>query len=313
MDNFRRIYIKLFFSAFFWGGSAIAAKILLKEVSPSVATFIRFFGATITLFIFFRIPAGILRISFKEHFKFMLLGITGITLCYFFYFEGLFFSSTFNAALIEATIPLFTLMISVVLKKETFNKTQFIGFIIAYFGISIIISHLDINTIKTLSFNIGDILLLASTFCFGIYNVLYRQFHSKISATLQTYYIFLYGSIGLIPWLFYDFISPGNFKVSTSLVSVICSVFLALGSSVVAYLFFNQGIEALGASKASGFINYVPIITIILTLIVLREIPTLTQIIGAVVVLAGIYISQKNIHSINPSSKAIPVKKQTEG
>jgi len=70
-------------------------------------------------------------------------------------------------------------------------------------------------------------------------------------------------------------------------------LFLSLGSSVLAYLFFNEGIKQLGASKASGFINYVPIITIVLSLVILRETPVSSQCIGAAIVLSGIYLSGK--------------------
>lgn len=305
MQIIRKVYIKLFFSAFFWGGSSIAAKILMKEVPPSIATSIRFFGAMLALLFIFRIPAKNVKLSLSEHFKLFLLGITGITLCYFFYFKGLFFSSTYNAALIEATIPLITLLISVILKREVFNRGQFIGFLISYLGIIVIVTQLNFKIITSLSFNIGDIMLLLSTVFFGIYNVLYKDFSFKIPSTLQTYYIFLYGSIGLIPWLFYDIFINGGLKINISLIGTLCALFLALGSSVAAYLFFNEGIKVLGASKASGFINYVPIVTIILTLIVLRDIPAFFQIIGAVIVLTGIYISQRKINNYELPSDII--------
>ncbi|APM39100.1 DMT family transporter [Clostridium kluyveri] len=298
MSKTKIIYIKLCLSAFFWGGSAIAGKILLKEMSPLSVTFMRFFWATIILFFVCKFNMKTMRISLtlKEHLALFLMGFVGISLCYCFYFQGLNISSAFNASLMEATIPLCTLFISVAIKKETFTKNTLSGALIAYLGVFIIITKLNLHIIYTLNFNIGDIFLLISTLCFGIYNVLYRNIAPDIPSIAQTFYIFLYGTIGIIPWILY-YMYSANYRINThnfSIISVCCVIFLSLGSSVLAYLFFNQGIQVLGASKASIFINYVPIITILLSIIILSYIPAITQIIGSIVVLTGVYISQRN-------------------
>lgn len=303
MEQTKAVYIKLFLSAFFWGGSAIAGKLLLNDMNPSSATFMRFFGATIILFFFCRIhmKATKISLSLKDHFILFGLGIIGIALCYCFYFQGLYISSAFNASLIEATIPLCTLFISVGCKKERFTKNTFLGALIAYLGIFIIITKLDLNIIYTLNFNKGDILLLISTLCFGIYNVLYRNLAPNIPSTHQTYYIFLYGTIGIIPWMIYNLYLDNNFYnfvKSFSITNIGYMIFLSLGSSVLAYLFFNEGIKLLGASKASIFINYVPVITIFLSIIILNDIPIVSQIIGSVVVLGGVYLSQRSPKTI---------------
>lgn len=288
------VYLKLLVSAFFWGISVTAGKLLLNEVSPAWATFLRFSVAAIMLLIITKLVEKDIRIGAKEHLKLFILGLIGVTLCYYFYFTGLYHSSAFNTALIEATIPLVTLLISVVIKKERFHLMQFVGFIIAYIGILVIISNLNISTLLAMNFSFGDILLLLGTLCFGIYNVLYRNFSFSISPSLQTSFIFLYGAVGLIPWLLYD-INKGSGIVLLNLsLNAIGSVLvLSLGSSVVAYLFFNEGIKTVGASKASGFINLVPIISIVFTISILKEQPTLAQFIGATIVLIGVFLSQK--------------------
>lgn len=287
------IYVKLFIAAFFWGGSSIAAKILMKSASPSVATFSRFCGAAIILFFIVRLPSGKSKISLHDHLKLIILGLVGITLCYYLYFCGLQLSSTFNAALFEATTPLLTFLISLLIRKEKFDIYQFIGLIVAYFGIIVITMQGDFVNLINMNFNYGDILLLLSTVCFGLYNVFYKNFSIKISASLKTYYIFLYGGIGLLPWLVYDIYTKKGLQITLSFSSIFCILFLAAGSSVISYLFFNEGITKLGASKASECINLVPIIAIILTLIVLKDIPKWYQIIGAIIILVGMFISKR--------------------
>lgn len=307
------IYIKLILSAFFWGGSAIAGKLLMGEMNPYMVTFMRFFWATLILFFICMAYTKNIKISlsFSEHISLFLMGVIGISLCYIFYFQGLNMSSAFNASLIEAIIPLCTVLISVVCKKEKFTVKTLIGSLLAYLGISIIITKMDMHIISTLSFNKGDLLLLLSTLCFGTYNVLYRHFASNIPSIIQTYYIFLYGTIGIVPWVIYSFYFYNDgitFINHFSIENIGHILFLSLGSSVLAYLFFNQGIQILGASKASIFINYVPIITIFLSLIILKEIPTISQIIGCIVVLGGIYLSQSKTLTKNKNVEDIEVQ-----
>lgn len=289
----KTIYFKLFISAFFWGGSSIAAKILMETTSPSIATILRFFGATIALFFLVKVPNRKVIVTLKEHVSLAISGIVGITFCYYFYFEGLNLSSTFNAALFEAATPLLTFLIALFLRKEKFEKFQFLGLIIAYCGVFVIVAQGSIHNIIQFNFSAGDILLLLSTVCFAIYNILCRNISTSLPVTIETYYIFLYGSIGLFPWLLFKKIGNDKLYWDISIVNIVCVIFLALGSSAIAYLFFNEGIKELGASKASKCINLVPVIAMVLTLIVLKDIPTLYQVIGAIIILTGIYVSQK--------------------
>ena len=75
-------------------------------------------------------------VTFIAHVRLAVLGIVGIALFYYFYFKGLYYSSAFNAGLLEATIPLVTLGISVLIGEEAFGIENTIGFIIAYIGVN---------------------------------------------------------------------------------------------------------------------------------------------------------------------------------
>jgi drug/metabolite transporter (DMT)-like permease len=293
--NIKNIYLQLCLSAFFWGGSAIAGKLLLEEITPATVTFLRFFVSVIILFFFLKIKKEKVVLTFKEHIKYLMLGLTGVSACYYFYFLGLYYSSAFNAALIESTIPLLTLSLAISLKDEKWSLNRCIGFILAYLGVFCIVTKLNINSLINFEYNTGDILLLISTLCFAVYNIMVKKCDfKKNSATVQMYYIFLYGSLGLLPWFCYDIIK-NNCIIALSNISflnIFNIIFISLGSSVLAYIFFNKGIKEIGVSKASGFINLVPFITIVLSIILLGEHPTYFQYIGASLVLVGVYISQ---------------------
>jgi len=210
-----------------------------------------------------------------------------VTLCYFFYCQGLYASTAFNAGLIEATVPLVTLAFAVVSRRERLHLVRAFGFAVACLGIVVIVARGNPQNLITMSFNRGDMLLLLSTVCFGAYNVLTRAFTSDTPDTVRTLYIFLYGTIGLVPWLLRDWATEGTLLHPT-IRGVAATIFLAAGSSVLAYVFFNEGVRLLGASRASGFINLVPVATAVLAMAVLRELPTVAEEGGAVMVLLGV-------------------------
>lgn len=298
------VQIKLIFSAIFWGSSAIAGKILLENTLPSQVTFLRFFLAFIILGLFLLANRKhFSKITFIEHIKLAVLGCVGIALCYYFYFTGLHYSSAFNAGLLEATIPLVTLAISVLIGEEQFHLENTIGFIIAYIGVVIIVSKLELSVVINSNYNFGDILLLIGTLCFGIYNVLLRKFKFNFkSQYLKLFLIFMYGSIAILFWLIYD-LKHTTMNWSFSFVEVISIILLSFGASVLAYVFFNEGINKAGASKASAFINLVPIVTIILSVLILKEKPVLSQVIGSIVILLGVYISQNGLPNLTDKEK----------
>ncbi|TDC22368.1 DMT family transporter [Streptomyces sp. 8K308] len=295
----RLTYLKLGASAFFWGGSAIAGKLVMDELGPASTTFLRFGGAAVLLLAIVPLARLSLRVGLREHLQYATLGLIGVTLCYYFYFRGLQASSAFNAALLEATIPLVTLALGVAAGRERASRLETVGFFVSYLGVVVIITRLSPDAILEAEYNWGDILLLLSTVCFGLYNFLLKLFAPRVDATVQTCLIFCYGALGLVPWLVLDPDGIADLRRFPELEwdLIGCMAFMAIGSSVLAYLFFNQGVHLLGAAKASGFINLVPVITIVLSLALLGERPRPIQILGAAIVMLGVYLSQRRARS----------------
>ena len=301
-----KVYTTLSLSAFFWGGSAIAGKFALGIFIPSVVTFVRFFLAALIIYVFIKNKKQLLHINFITHVKMFITALFGVTLCYFFYFTGLNGSSAFNAGIIEATIPLITLVIAAMLGMESVKPWQLLGLVIAYLGVTITISGGQLSNITGASYNLGDIMLLVSTVCFGIYNVLIKRWIIPLSGMIRMFLLFFYGSLALLPWLLLDifhqvsFCYPGQIISAISLGSLL---FMSVGGSVLAYLFFNQGIDQIGATKAASFINLVPFITVFLSVAVLREPASIIKWIGAMVIISGVMISN---HVKEPAPASVP-------
>jgi len=291
-----KVYAALSLSAFFWGGSAIAGKYALEVFVPSIVTFLRFFIAAIIILLLIKDKSKLIHIDLITHLRMFITAIFGVTLCYYFYFNGLNGSSAFNAGIIEATIPLITLLIAAMSGMEHVKSWQLLGLVIAYLGVTITITGGDLDILSAASYNFGDVMLLVSTLCFGIYNVLIKRWIIPLPGMIRMFYLFFYGSIAFLPWVLIDsfhlqsYCYPGK---SITLVSIAALLFMSIGGSVLAYLFFNHGIDEIGATKAASFINLVPFITVILSVFVLKEPAGMFKWIGALVIVAGVMVSNR--------------------
>ncbi|EKO1959598.1 DMT family transporter [Salmonella enterica] len=126
------IYVKLFFVAFFWGASAIAGKVALQYSSPSMVIFLRFFISAIIMAFILIYKKESFNINFHSHMKSAIISLTGVSFCYYLYFNGLDLSSAFNAGIIEATTPLITIFFAFLLRME---KSIFIRWQVSFWRI----------------------------------------------------------------------------------------------------------------------------------------------------------------------------------
>ncbi|HHR3735524.1 TPA: DMT family transporter [Salmonella enterica] len=290
------IYVKLFLVAFFWGASAIAGKVALQYSSPSMVIFLRFFISAIIMAFILIYKKESFNINFHSHMKSAIISLTGVSFCYYLYFNGLDLSSAFNAGIIEATTPLITIFFAFLLRMEKINIYQVAGLILAYTGVLITMTKGNWTIILTSDYSPGDILLLLSTICLGAYNILTKCWQVHIPPNVFMFYFFLYGCLTLSPWLIYEGSTAfyKNIAKINNPIPMLAELFMALCGSVMAYLYFNEGISRIGVSKASSFINLVPLITAFLSICILGEKTTIPQWAGAAVIFSGILLSNKN-------------------
>ncbi|KAA9001975.1 DMT family transporter [Affinibrenneria salicis] len=291
-----RIYAKLMLSAFFWGGSAIAGKYALQDYSPALVTFARFFIAALIVFLLVNTKKTLLTVGLKQHLQLFIIALAGVSLCYYFYFRGLLLSSAFNAGIIEATTPLLTLLIAALCGMERLTLRQLSGLLIAWLGVGVTMTNGDWRRLAGDGYNVGDLLLLVSTLCFGVYNILTRRWQMAIPDRVFMFWFFFYGSMALLPWLIGEaWRQPAAFSPRAALqpLPLLSILFMAAGGSVIAYLFFNQGIRAIGASAAAAFINLVPFVTVFLSVCLLGERVGIFQWTGAVTILVGVLVASQ--------------------
>lgn len=225
--------------------------------------------------------------AFKLNWKpLILLGLCGITGFNLAFFIGLQTTSALNGALIMATSPVTTILISSITEKHRVSLPQTVGMLISLIGVILVISHGDINNIFKLHFTRGDLIILLGNLAWATYTVGCRRFISDSTPLQTTAFTMLFGTIGIVVFSFYqsDLIKEIE-EISTY--NQIILIYMGLVGSVLAYLFWNVGIKELGAANTSLFFNFVPVFTLLLAFI-MGTIPNLLQLAGALLVISGV-------------------------
>jgi drug/metabolite transporter (DMT)-like permease len=279
-------YLKLTMFPIFTGATFNLAAFALHYFSSASVAALRFGLASVLLvcilFMTGKRRQGIIKRNAKV---FLALGVIGVFGFNIFFFLGMKWTSPLNGALIMATNPLVTTLFSTWLLQTKISSRQAVGIAISFAGVFLVLTHGSIQVITTLSFSVGDVLILAGNVCWALYSVLSRKWVKAATPMETTTYTMVPGAIALC--LLVPF-SPGTTPLTTVPVAGWGAIlFMAVCTSVLGYLWWNQAIAEIGASKTSVFFNLVPIVTMIISILSGQTINPM-QITGTTLVLLGV-------------------------
>ena len=272
-----------------WGTTFISTKILLANFKPVEILFYRFGIGYIALFIAY--PRRLKIISKKEELLFAAAGLCGVTLYFLVENIALTYTTASNVGVIVPIAPFFTAMLATrVLSGERPKANFYIGFLIAIAGIILV----SFNGSAIFELNpIGDLLALLAAAVWAVYCILTKKISQFGYSTIQTTRrIFFYGLFFIIPALF---LFRFNFEIDRFLqpVNTFNILFLGLGASALCFVTWNLAVKIIGAVKTSVYIYAVPIVTVTTAAIVLKEKVTLMLIIGVILTLSGLFLSER--------------------
>ncbi|MBN2364656.1 MAG: DMT family transporter [Calditrichaeota bacterium] len=283
------VHFKLLLTAILWGGTFIAGRIIAQEIKPFSAAFLRFVCASLFLLIFITRKEGkLLFPGWKTLGLLTLLGLTGIFSYNFFFFSGLKHINAGRAAIIIATNPIFITLLSVIFFREKISWLKILGILISVSGAILVISRGHIQDIAS-RIGKGEVFIFLCVFSWVIYSLLGKVVMVKISPLLAVTYSSLIGSF----LLFFPSMEESLFSQieKYSLVAWFSILYLGFFGTVLGFLWYYEGIKKIGPMKSSIFINFVPISAILLSFFLLGEPLSSVLFFGAIMVIAGIYLT----------------------
>ena len=194
-------YLFLILATIFWSGNFIVGKAAsIFEIPPFSLNFYRWLFAGLIL-LPFTFKELILKKNyiFKNLGFFIILGITSITIFNSIVYYSLHYTQVISGVLMISTIPVWIIFISSILKIEKTNIFQIIGVGLSLLGVIFIITKADLNLIKNLDFNKGDLTMVVAMFSWAIYSALLKKKTYEISQITLLQVVIITGLIFLIP------------------------------------------------------------------------------------------------------------------
>ncbi len=301
-NNHAIVYIKLLFTAMFWGGTFIAGRSIAGTVGPFSAAFIRFAIASIALYLIIRKKEGGLPLPGKDKLlPVLLLGITGIFTYNVFFFKALQHIGAGRASVIVANNPIFIAFISALVFKEVLNFQRVTGILISVCGALIVITRGNITELLSGSIGPGEIFTFISVASWVTYSII-GKIVMKDFTPLQavTYSVIIGAALLFIPACMEGMVSDVFTYRITDWLSL---AYLGLFGTVLGFVWYYQGIYAIGAMKAGLFINFVPVSAVFFAFLILHEPLTFSLLAGLLFVSTGVYLTNRPVKSYNPPIK----------
>ena len=269
-----------------WGTSFVSTKVLLDAGLHAVEIYIyRFFVAY--LIVLAVCHNRLWSNSLVDELLFAVCGLCGGSIYFIAENTALNYTLTSNVSLITTLSPLLTtLLIGAIYKNERPGAWIYVGSVVAIVGVACIIFksgfHLEVMPL-------GDLLALSAAFSWAIYSIVLRKVNANYSALFITRKTFFYGLLTALPFMAFE---PEIAPLSAlgEPIVLLNLLFLSLTASLLAYVIWSQTVKRLGAIKASNYLYFQPVVTMIVSAIMLPDDPlTLVGCLGCVLIIGGVW------------------------
>jgi drug/metabolite transporter (DMT)-like permease len=295
------IYASIAILLAIWAINFIAGKIALRYWNPLTLASFRVVLAAICLVLLFpicrRLPvfAESARFrqqgsrNFKDFWPFIYLGFFGIAINQICFTVGLRYTSVTHSSVIVGMGPIYALILAVLFRLESATLRKVTGMLIALAGVVLMTSspH-DSQHAATIT---GDLITLTGSLGFALYGVLGKRVAARYDALTMTTYNGVFGALLVLPIAIHSAVAIGplaNWRAIPA-VAWIGLLYMALFSSVLAYLFYFWLLRYLEVTQLSSFSYLLPVTATILGICFLGERGTLAELFGGALALSGVY------------------------
>ena len=288
-------YIFLLLTVTFWAGNFIVGKFAsLNDVPPFSLNFYRWFFAWLILAPF-TLPEIIKKKDYiiKNYKLFIILGVTSITIFNSVVYYSLNFTQVINGVLMISTIPVMIMFISSILKIEKTNVFQIIGVILSFIGVIIIITKVDLEILKNLDFNKGDITMVIAMFSWALYSSLLKKQKYEISQISLLQVLMTFGLVFLIPIYFIEY--QFGFRIIMDKPFILILSYVVLLPGLASFILWIKGISLIGANRSGVFLHLMPILSTVMAMIFFKEKFMFYHMLGACFIISGILLSNQKV------------------
>lgn len=278
------MYLYLALANLFWAGNYVFGEMVTREISPISLTFFRWAFAFLPLLgIAWLIERPNWREAWREwplHLLQSLLGLTGYTLLLY---AALGLTGAVNAAVISAINPATIALAAAIFLHERLNRVQVLGLLVAFAGVTVVLTEGDLGRLLEQGFGVGDLLVIGSVLAWTVYSLISRRLVTPpITATAVQA---VFAVVTMLP-----LIAATGVSLPSSAAGALGLAYIVVFPSMAGYALWNIGASRVGPARAGVFLNLLPVFTVLIALAIGAALE-LPAIIGGAIVIAGVYLT----------------------
>lgn len=286
------LYLKLVLTAVFWGGTFIAGRIVAQEVGPFSAAFLRFIVASAILLGFIlRTQKRLPRVTRQQLLAVTALGLTGVFAYNAFFFAGLKTVTASRASLIITSNPAFIAIFAALIFHDRLTLGKVLGIALSVSGAAIVVSKGQPLLIFEGGLGFGELCIFGCVLSWVAYSLLGKVALTHLSPLVSVTYGCVMGTLFLAVPSFFEGVHDR--LLSYSWAAWLSIVYLGLFGTAFGFIWYYEGIRAIGPARAGVFINLVPLSALLMAFFLLGETLDASLILGAIFVLAGVYLTNR--------------------
>jgi len=283
-------FIYLLLPILFWSGNYVLGRFTVSAgIDPYSISFLRWSLACLILLPFAYKKLWLERHIICQHWPLLtLFGFLGICNYSLFLYLGLASTTVTNAVLLNSVLPVMILIVARLLIGTKTTWLQNLGIIISTFGAIVIVSRGSLDTFLHLTVSQGDLWIIFAALSWAIYSVLITKRPKEMSLISYFACTAIIGTIIQFP-LFLLF--GHNLLADFTVANWGTIIYMAVFSSIGAFLCWNIGIQKLGTATAGQFIHLMPVFSIVLSVLFLGEILFSFHYVGIALIFSGIFVA----------------------
>jgi drug/metabolite transporter (DMT)-like permease len=285
-------YLLLTLSPLFWACNWIIARAVHADIPPMAMTFFRWLFAILILVPFawphVRRDWPVIRAHWKTM---VVLGAIGVGTHNGLAYLGLNFTTATNGVILNSFIPVMIITLSWVFLRERMTAPQVAGVAVSLAGVLTILSRGSLDTLTSFRVNVGDLFIILSMALWASYTIGLKWRPAGLNMLSFLFVTAVIGDLCVLPLVLGE-MALGR-HVHWTWTSVAALLTVALFSSVLAYIFWNRGVEQVGANVAGLFVHLMPVFGVVLAWLVLGERIASFHLAGIALILAGIWATSR--------------------
>jgi drug/metabolite transporter (DMT)-like permease len=284
-------FILLLLAALCWAGNHTLARAVGGHVPPASLAVLRWILVLLVV-----LPFALPRLradwpKLKGNPGLMILfAITGGGAFGTLQFVALHFTTALNMGVVGSVAPAFIVAASWILFRERLSPLQLLGVLVSLSGVLAIVSRLDLTRLAGLSFNGGDLIIIANMVLWAVYAACLRA-RPSIHATTFMLSMAVIAALGNLPFAAGEF--AFGYRLQATWLTLGTLLYAAFVTTILAYVAWNTAVDVVGAPRAGAFLHTIPIFSALLATTLLGETIEAFHVLGFALILSGVTLAAR--------------------